>query len=88
MVNEWICSNCGHLNSGKVSGMQMGGSFESLVNVSLEAANTCNACGKKRSAPVNSQPMLSSSKRNTGGITCFVILIIVIVIVYVLPMLN
>ncbi len=88
MPDEWVCSNCGHHNSGKVSEMQMGGSFQSLVNASLEAANICSACGKKRSAYVNSQPMLSASERNTGGITCFVILIIFLVISYILPMLN
>ena len=77
MSSEWVCSQCGRLNSGKVSGMQMGGSFQDLVNQASAAANTCAFCGAKRGSSAPS----SSPTGRTATIGHWVLMIAIIVVI-------
>ena len=61
MSSAWICPKCGHINSGRVSGMQFGGSFSSFVSDLTSVANACVQCGAQRQ--IDPVPQVNETRR-------------------------
>ena len=82
MADQWVCPNCGHINSGKVSGVQSGGSFELLAKNMEAETRVCSNCKKPRSYV--GEPDRPGIGEFIGGFLTCVVIVAVIVFVLVL----
>lgn len=72
MGSEWKCPLCGHVNSGRVSGMSFGGeSYSDFMERASSTANTCAKCGKHWTIE-EARAYMANKQRSGGGESCII----------------